>query len=101
MAKPEWGSKHVCRSCESKFYDMNRVPAICPACGTKEKKSNRVNNQDAIPTKLKEPIPATTIDEGSEIEDGDGTQILGDSDNIEENEDGIANLLEGGVAQED
>ena len=34
MPKPEWGRKVVCLNCETKFYDLNRKPAICPNCGT-------------------------------------------------------------------
>lgn len=33
MAKPEWGRKHLCGSCGTKFYDLRRVPATCPSCG--------------------------------------------------------------------
>ena len=34
MPKAEWGKKVVCLNCETKFYDLNRKPAICPNCGT-------------------------------------------------------------------
>ena len=34
MPKVEWGKKVVCLNCETKFYDLNRKPAICPSCGT-------------------------------------------------------------------
>ena len=34
MAKPEWGSKHTCEKCGARFYDLGRVPAVCPTCGT-------------------------------------------------------------------
>ncbi len=33
MAIPELGEKRRCLSCESKFYDLNKDPAICPKCG--------------------------------------------------------------------
>lgn len=33
MAKPEWGAKHRCTSCDKSFYDMLRNPIICPSCG--------------------------------------------------------------------
>ncbi len=33
MPKAAWGKKVVCLSCEAKFYDLNRKPAICPNCG--------------------------------------------------------------------
>lgn len=33
MAKPEWGSKRTCLSCGARFYDLQRSPINCPACG--------------------------------------------------------------------
>ena len=33
MAKPEWGIKRVCSSCNTKYYDFNKSPIICPSCG--------------------------------------------------------------------
>ena len=33
MPKVEWGKKIVCKSCEVKFYDLNRkYPLSCPNC---------------------------------------------------------------------
>ena len=34
MSKVEWGKKEVCSNCETKFYDLNRKPAVCANCGT-------------------------------------------------------------------
>jgi len=31
---PERGTKRTCASCASRFYDLDRTPAICPKCGT-------------------------------------------------------------------
>lgn len=33
MPKDEWGLKRVCPSCNTRFYDLQRDPMICPACG--------------------------------------------------------------------
>lgn len=33
-ARPERGTKRTCLNCEARFYDLARVPAICPKCGT-------------------------------------------------------------------
>ena len=33
VAKPEWGSKRICQSCGSKFYDFDKEPIVCPSCG--------------------------------------------------------------------
>ncbi len=34
MAKPEWGSKRICPSCGTRYYDLLRDPIICPKCST-------------------------------------------------------------------
>ena len=34
MAKPEWGKKRICPACNTKYYDFNKSPIICPSCGT-------------------------------------------------------------------
>jgi len=33
LANPELGAKQICPSCQSKFYDLGRRPALCPKCG--------------------------------------------------------------------
>ena len=34
MAQKNLGRKRRCASCGIKFYDLQKTPAICPACGT-------------------------------------------------------------------
>ncbi len=34
MAKLEWGRKRICPSCNTKYYDLNKSPIICPSCGS-------------------------------------------------------------------
>jgi uncharacterized protein (TIGR02300 family) len=36
MAKPELGTKRVCVSCGTRFYDLTKQPAVCPKCGTEQ-----------------------------------------------------------------
>lgn len=33
MSKPARGTKRICKSCDGKFYDLNRKPIVCPLCG--------------------------------------------------------------------
>jgi uncharacterized protein (TIGR02300 family) len=32
VTKPELGAKRRCNSCETKFFDLNKAPIICPKC---------------------------------------------------------------------
>ena len=50
MSKVEWGKKVVCSNCETKFYDLNRKPAVCPNCGTEYIEAAL----DSIPTNAKQ-----------------------------------------------
>jgi uncharacterized protein (TIGR02300 family) len=34
LAKPEWGTKRICHSCGTRFYDLLRDPIVCPSCGS-------------------------------------------------------------------
>ena len=36
MVKPELGTKRICVNCAAKFYDLGKVPAICPKCETEQ-----------------------------------------------------------------
>lgn len=31
---PERGTKHICLNCGTRFYDLMRVPPVCPKCDT-------------------------------------------------------------------
>jgi uncharacterized protein (TIGR02300 family) len=33
VAKPELGTKRLCASCSTKFYDLKKDPIHCPKCG--------------------------------------------------------------------
>lgn len=32
MVKTEWGEKRECAGCGARFYDLGRVPIVCPKC---------------------------------------------------------------------
>jgi uncharacterized protein (TIGR02300 family) len=34
VTKPELGTKRLCDNCNSKFYDLNKQPIVCPTCAT-------------------------------------------------------------------
>jgi uncharacterized protein (TIGR02300 family) len=34
VAKPEWGTKRICPSCGTRYYDMQHDPIVCPKCQT-------------------------------------------------------------------
>jgi len=34
VSKAEWGTKRICPSCTTRYYDMKKNPPVCPKCGT-------------------------------------------------------------------
>jgi uncharacterized protein (TIGR02300 family) len=61
VAKPELGTKRICANCGAKFYDLTRVPIICPKCGTEYQPTT--SRSAARP----EPVVAAIVAEEPEI----------------------------------
>jgi uncharacterized protein (TIGR02300 family) len=45
LANPELGTKQICPTCQSKFYDLGRRPAVCPKCGASFDPEEAVRNR--------------------------------------------------------
>ena len=45
MANPEWGKKRICLACNTKYYDFNKSPIICPSCGTEFDPDTNLKNR--------------------------------------------------------
>ena len=112
MDKAELGNKHICNSCGTKFYDLNKEIPTCPKCGTeiiivvKPRLGRPPLNKNIVKVKKpeKEKDTQETINEDDSkldddmaelisIEDLDENIISEDSD-IEENEDNENNITD-------
>ena len=107
MAKPELGSKRVCVSCQTRFYDLARVPALCPKCGTEQPleqpRPRRVSGNVAEEKRVKKPVPEPGIEEVEvegveEVEDED---VLEAADDLEDDADTISTDIEVDTDTED
>jgi uncharacterized protein (TIGR02300 family) len=108
VVKAELGSKRICPSCATKFYDLLKSPIICPKCGVSFIAAPLLPSkgdvpQSAAPKPAREAMPAQgDAEEGSdvelvsleEVEDGGGqedeTAAIADVDLGEEEETGEA-----------
>ena len=77
MAKPEWGIKRICSSCNTKFYDMNKSPIICPSCGAEFDPNFYLKSRKGKSIPLK----------GSVEDDNDLTKDIENIDDIEVDND--------------
>jgi len=130
LVKPEWGTKRLCLECGAKFYDMLRDPITCPACETVLKpeappKSRRASAAKAkakpapapAPVEVEKPPPEAATEEvttatgngddpAAEIADvavddtGGQQDVIEDATELGEDEDDMAEVLEGTVKDE-
>jgi uncharacterized protein (TIGR02300 family) len=81
LANPELGAKQVCPSCQAKFYDLSRRPAVCPKCATEfdpeeAVRSRRVRPRTPEPDYEDDPKPVAAKAEVETDEDHEDTPEL-------------------------
>ena len=73
MAKPEWGTKRICPSCGTRYYDLTRDPVVCPKCSTPFDPEAFLKARRARPAapveKELEPVSAEEVDPDLETEE--------------------------------
>ena len=94
VAKEDWGTKRLCQSCATKFYDFGRTPIVCPKCATTFDPETLLKSRRTRPSAskmAKVPKPATVpVPAKSEDNDIDaGVNDVDDEDKVvlDENDD--------------
>jgi len=91
VAKLEWGTKRICPSCGTRYYDMTRDPIVCPKCSTPFDpeaflKSRRSRPAPPVEKEL-EPVGAEEIDADIETEEAEPAEEEEEGVPLEENEE--------------
>ena len=116
VAKPEWGTKRICPSCGTRYYDLMHRPVICPKCATPFDPEAFLKSRRARPAapveKELEPVGAEELDTNVETEEeGDvaaeeeealpleeaeeeDEELLEDASELGEDEDDMAEVIE-------
>ena len=96
MVKPELGTKRVCVACATRFYDLTRIPAVCPKCGTEQPteqpRARRTGGNVADEKRLRKVPPPGLEDSDVEIETAE-EEAEEDSD-LEDDADAISGDIE-------
>ena len=101
MAKPELGTKRVCVSCSARFYDLTKVPAVCPKCGTEQPLDQPRPRRVAAPLpedrRPKKPVPELD-DADPEVETADDEaeddDVIEDTADLDDDADTIGTDIE-------
>lgn len=112
MAKLEWGQKRTCSGCGTRFYDMRRLPVICPKCNStvdidlpfKVRRSNAGSADKVVPMRapaVAAAVEADDIDMDIEEEvvvddggDADDAGLMEDASDLGEDEEDMAEVME-------
>jgi uncharacterized protein (TIGR02300 family) len=97
MAKIELGTKRVCVACGASFYDLAKVPAVCPKCGTEQPieqpRPRRTGGNVAEEKRPKKPVPAPSLEEAEieveGVEEEAEEDIIEDAADLEDDADPI------------
>lgn len=120
LAKPEWGTKRLCPSCGVKFYDLRRNPVICPKCDSAypTAPASKARRGAAVKVEAKPPVAAVEDNQADAVvaaagapdaEDKDdkgltgsddkkadkGTGLIEDASELGEDEDDMAEVING------
>ncbi len=98
MAKPEWGTKRICPSCGTRYYDLMHRPVICPKCATPFDpeaflKSRRTRPVAPVEKEL-EPVGAEELETETETEEEADATVEEEALPLEEAEEEDEELLE-------
>jgi uncharacterized protein (TIGR02300 family) len=117
LSKAEWGTKRICPSCGTRYYDFGRaLGAIkCPKCGTEFDpeaflKTRRARapapvEKEVVPVVAEEAEaePGLDADEAEVVEEGEGAEtegeeeeeeVIEDASELGEDEDDMAEVIE-------
>jgi uncharacterized protein (TIGR02300 family) len=102
MAKPELGTKRVCGACGARFYDLTKVRAVCPKCGTEQPieqpRPRRTGGNVIEERRPKKPAPALGMEEAAieveGVEEEGEEALIEDADELEDDADTIGPEIE-------
>ena len=102
MAKPELGTKRTCVTDGIRFYDLGKVPAVCPKCGTEQPQEQpRLRRTGGNVVEEKRPVkkvPAPGLEDAeTDVEvadDEESEDVLEDTSDLEDEADPIGTDIE-------
>jgi uncharacterized protein (TIGR02300 family) len=76
MPKPEWGAKRTCPNCETRFYDLQREPILCPECGA----TFNMDNHGKVSGMRERRVPVAVADDADPLVEDDEALVDDEED---------------------
>jgi uncharacterized protein (TIGR02300 family) len=76
MPKAEWGVKRTCPNCETRFYDLQREPILCPECGA----TFNMDDHGKVSGMRERRVPVVVADEADPLVDEDDEALVDDDE---------------------
>ena len=104
MPKPEWGVKHLCGSCATRFYDLGKEEAECPNCGapyisalamaerakaSKATAADEDDDDDLVDDEDELETADDVVDADDDDDDDDSDDVVLDDDSDDDDDDDI------------
>jgi uncharacterized protein (TIGR02300 family) len=92
----------LCTACGARFYDLTKVPAVCPKCGIEQllepPRPRRTSGNVLEERRPKKPAPAPSMEEAEieveGVEEEDEEALIEDADELEDDADTIGPEIE-------
>jgi uncharacterized protein (TIGR02300 family) len=109
LAKPEWGTKRICPSCGTRYYDLLRDHVICPKCSTPYDPEAFLKARRSRPVAPVEkelaPVADVEVEEAEVVEDEEvlpladaeeeeEEELIEDASELGEDEDDMAEVID-------
>jgi uncharacterized protein (TIGR02300 family) len=94
LAKPEWGTKRICPSCGTRYYDLLRQQVVCPKCSTPYDPEAFLKARRARPAIVPEKELAPVGDDAETDADAEGLETV-------EDDEEATTLADGGEEEEE
>jgi uncharacterized protein (TIGR02300 family) len=105
VAKPEWGVKRTCLNCGARFYDLQREPIVCPACGAivdaavqskpRRARATPAMKVAAVPAAAVVELEAAVVEDEADLDTG-----LEEEEEVEEDEE-VEEVAESEAAEDE
>jgi uncharacterized protein (TIGR02300 family) len=89
ISKPELGQKMTCSACAARFFDLCRVPAICPKCGVEQRAARAASpysTRIAPKRWLPRASPTMAVESEPEQADPENAELTSDGDSVSDDE---------------